>query len=476
MIAIGRIMPSSKPRCGRRVNPTAACSDGVTNVPTSNLLCWGGVPNVVVPVKVSGFRAYEVTRPNEMSPCPRIAEELTVMNPFESIAGRNISRSTGAFWSWARAVARKPVATTAKTAAWIKRRLGRTNMNTSGRTGATTSGPTELPPIQRRPFITASRSESKRYPARSDGSPRNRNSAAAGRRRRAADAPRGRGGRRRHPPGRRVRPRGRGRGAPGGIRAAPRTGGPHADAAPARAGPGSGKTAAASLGDGPRRARGGDRSGGGWSFGGRLVRSARRAPRFRRGAAGGERRRAGAGIRPSRPGDGRSGRLATGRRAGGAARARAGRDGCLPLVAGTTAAGLRAGGHPAGAGRGGDALAGAEPARGGRPLRDVRRLDAGCGVGSGASVGAGGSGPDLGRRAVSVAGGRLPSHDRKRRRRSRRRLPVGPRRARRPSRRHRRAGRRPARCHRRRRRDRHRSRRRRGERRSGVDRVGESEL
>jgi len=47
-----------------------------------------------------------VTRPKEKSHCPSTADELTVMNPLESIAGRKISRSTGAFescWAWERA-------------------------------------------------------------------------------------------------------------------------------------------------------------------------------------------------------------------------------------------------------------------------------------------------------------------------------------------------------------------------------------
>ena len=66
------------------------------------------------------------------------------MNPFESIAGRKISRSIGALVScWAWALAARPAAT-AMAAAWTKPRRGRTDMNTSGRTGARTSGPTEL--------------------------------------------------------------------------------------------------------------------------------------------------------------------------------------------------------------------------------------------------------------------------------------------------------------------------------------------
>ena len=66
------------------------------------------------------------------------------MNPFESIAGRKISRSTGATCNWAWADATKPVTAAAMTAAWIRPRRGRASMNTSGRTGARTSGSTEL--------------------------------------------------------------------------------------------------------------------------------------------------------------------------------------------------------------------------------------------------------------------------------------------------------------------------------------------
>ena len=68
------------------------------------------------------------------------------MNPFESIAGRKISRSTGATCNWAWADATKPVTAAAMTAAWIRPRRGRAIMNTSGRTGARTSGSTELTP------------------------------------------------------------------------------------------------------------------------------------------------------------------------------------------------------------------------------------------------------------------------------------------------------------------------------------------
>jgi hypothetical protein len=63
-------------------------------VSTENVL---DMPPTPAPVKRSGRRAYDVTSPNEMSHCPSTADEFTVTNPFESIAGRKISRSTGAF-------------------------------------------------------------------------------------------------------------------------------------------------------------------------------------------------------------------------------------------------------------------------------------------------------------------------------------------------------------------------------------------
>jgi hypothetical protein len=52
-----------------------------------------------------------------MSYCPRTAEELTVTNPFESMAGRKISMSTGAFCSCAFADDEKPAAAVTKIAA-----------------------------------------------------------------------------------------------------------------------------------------------------------------------------------------------------------------------------------------------------------------------------------------------------------------------------------------------------------------------
>ena len=97
---IGMMMPSSIPRWASFVNPIAPCSDGRSKVSTKNLVGSAGLPTFP-PSSTSGRRAYEVTRPNENSNCPRTADELTVMNPFESIAGRKISRSTGAFLSWA---------------------------------------------------------------------------------------------------------------------------------------------------------------------------------------------------------------------------------------------------------------------------------------------------------------------------------------------------------------------------------------
>ncbi len=139
---IGITMPTSIPRWASLVNPIAACSDGRTSVSTKNWFCWFIGPNVPLPFKTSGRRAYEVTRPNEKSNCPSTADEFTVTNPLESIAGRKISRSSGAFVSWACAEAARPVMA-AMMAAWTNPRRGRAIMNTSGRTGAPTSGPTE---------------------------------------------------------------------------------------------------------------------------------------------------------------------------------------------------------------------------------------------------------------------------------------------------------------------------------------------
>ena len=59
----------------------------------------GAGPNVCVPLSTSGFDAQVVTSPKEKSPRPRTPDELRVMNPFESIAGRKICRSIGAFVS-----------------------------------------------------------------------------------------------------------------------------------------------------------------------------------------------------------------------------------------------------------------------------------------------------------------------------------------------------------------------------------------
>ncbi len=91
---IGTITPSSPPRCGRFMKPTAPCSDGRTSVSTENEFA---CPMTPVPVNCSGRRAYDMTSPKETSHWPSTADELTVTNPFESIAGRKISRSTGAF-------------------------------------------------------------------------------------------------------------------------------------------------------------------------------------------------------------------------------------------------------------------------------------------------------------------------------------------------------------------------------------------
>ena len=133
------------------------------------------------------------------------------MNPFESIAGRKISRSTGAFCSWAWADATKPVDGRRDDGRLDETRRGRTSMNTSGRTGARTSGSTELSSSKkRRPFITASRSESKRYPASAHGFFGDGPPPAARRRRRADHAARApRRGRAGHPPRRRLRSRAR---------------------------------------------------------------------------------------------------------------------------------------------------------------------------------------------------------------------------------------------------------------------------
>ena len=53
-IAIGRITPSSKPRCGRCVKPTAACSDGVDQVRHREV---GRLGRRSSPFSTSGLRA-----------------------------------------------------------------------------------------------------------------------------------------------------------------------------------------------------------------------------------------------------------------------------------------------------------------------------------------------------------------------------------------------------------------------------------
>ncbi len=94
--ASGTTTPSSRPKCESLVRPTAPCSDGVMMSLTAKRLFCDGLPNGCVPFSTSGFDAQVVTRPNEKSPRPSTPEELRVMNPFESIAGRKIWRSIGA--------------------------------------------------------------------------------------------------------------------------------------------------------------------------------------------------------------------------------------------------------------------------------------------------------------------------------------------------------------------------------------------
>ena len=74
------------------------CKDGVMTLAILSSEAWPP------PVTAGFFRSRTLwpqvlTRPNEKSSCPRTCDAFRVMNPFESIAGRKIWRSTGAFVS-----------------------------------------------------------------------------------------------------------------------------------------------------------------------------------------------------------------------------------------------------------------------------------------------------------------------------------------------------------------------------------------
>ena len=94
---IGRMMPSSMPRCGRLGEADRGLQRRADQRFDRERVRLRRPAERPLPVSCNGRRAYDVTRPNERSHCPSTADELTVMNPFESIAGRKISRSTGAF-------------------------------------------------------------------------------------------------------------------------------------------------------------------------------------------------------------------------------------------------------------------------------------------------------------------------------------------------------------------------------------------